>query len=175
MDSKSNLSNNRKTILKYTLFFIGFIILSISLAFFRAADHGKSAELDSGFWIQGSQSENLLASQPTILYFWATWCSVCKVNNPFLKVSLAGIQSKGVNFISIEEGSKSKEDLILFLKEHNIEYPVLILPAENIQKFFVTGYPTTIFIDKHGMIRFVDSGILNPISFWLRLWITKVY
>jgi thiol-disulfide isomerase/thioredoxin len=175
MEKKTSQASNQKVIIKYIIFFLGFIIFSMGLAFFRATDHGKSSEIDSKVWIQGSKSKDLLEGQPTILYFWATWCSICKINDPFLKVSLAGIQSRGVNFISVEEGSKSKEELNQFLKVHNIDYPVLIMSSEQIQKFFVTGYPTTIFIDKDGIIRFVDSGILNPISFWLRLWVTKIF
>lgn len=175
MDAKDLRYHKKNTWIKYLLLFVGFTFISLSLAFFRGSDHGTVPNLNGSIWIQGSEEKDLKTKQATVFYFWATWCSVCKLNEPFLKIALSAIQDKNVNFVSIEEGSVPPTELKDFLKEKDIQFPVVVLPSKGIQDFNITGYPTTVFVDKNQNIRFVDSGILSPISFWIRLYITKIY
>ncbi|NCN08939.1 MAG: redoxin domain-containing protein [Leptospira sp.] len=175
MDAKDLRYHKKNTWIKYLMLFIGFTVISLGLAFFRGSDHGTTPKLNDSLWVQGSESIDLKPNQPTVFYFWATWCSVCKLNEPFLKFALSAIQDRAVNFVSIEEGSVSPSELKDFLKDKDIQFPVVVIPSNRIQEFNVTGYPTTIFVDKNHTIRFVDSGILSPISFWIRLYITKLY
>lgn len=113
-------------------------------------------------------------NQPAIFYFWATWCTVCKANDPLLKASLAPLKEKGIVFISFEEGSLPHDELMEYLKEKEVDYPVAIAGKEMLRQFQVSGYPTTMFIDRSGKIRFVDAGIMNPISFWIRAYLIQV-
>jgi thiol-disulfide isomerase/thioredoxin len=169
----------KKQALQYFYLFLGFIIISLGLGFFRGSDHGSVPSLANvnliGSYSGKNGEEFIIAGQPSIYYFWATWCSACKANDPFLKVSLSPLSEKSINFLSFEEGNNTEQELNSYLSEKNIEYPVAMGSPELLRNFQVQAYPTTIFADDSGKIRFVDTGIMNPFSFWLRVYLLKLF
>ncbi|WCL50554.1 TlpA family protein disulfide reductase [Leptospira sp. GIMC2001] len=169
------MTQTHKTIFKYFGIIIVFLIFSIFIAFFRATDHGNAPSLLGAKTVVGGELEEILiAGKPTIYYFWATWCTVCKANEPFLKASAINHHERGFNIISLEEGHGNYEDLEKLVNEKEINYPLAMINAHILREFQIHSYPTTVFADKNGVIRFVDTGILNPISFWIRLRILRI-
>ena len=169
---------NSKKIFKYSLWIFGFILVSLALGYFRATDHGYLPNRFSAIPIQGLEENSPLViekGKPAIFYFWATWCTVCKANDPFLKASLSPLEERGITFISFDDGSVSPDELKAYLKEKNISYPVAIASSEVLKQFHISGFPTTVFADQEGKIRFVDAGIMNPISFWIRAYLIRIF
>lgn len=173
-------SYNRKTLFKYSIWVLGFLLFSLALGLFRGSDHGEIPSFATGIPIQGLEEDwdkNLKKAEgkPMVLYFWATWCTVCKANDPFLKASLSAMDDRGIYFLSWEEGGGSQEEVVAYLKEKNITYPVASAGSEILRGFQVTGFPTTIFVDSDRRVRFVDAGIMNPLSFWLRVYLLRFF
>ena len=112
-----------------------------------------------------------------LLYFWGTWCEPCRREYPSfveLKERFEGT-GKGVKFISItcssgEEYDKAQleEDTLAFLKDFPKETNLYSDPAAytrtNLAIAMPKGgfaYPTTILIDRNGLIRAVWRGRAN--------------
>ena len=144
--------------------FIFFVVLAI-LRGTGYEESFKIKELNRFF-----NSKNItLNNNVTVVYFWATWCGVCKTQKPLIdNYYQRSKKSSLFNFISIEEG----EDLNVlkkYIKVEKINFPILVANTSFLQKWNIEGFPTFIFLDKNNKVRFVDSGIITPISFYFRI------
>lgn len=94
-----------------------------------------------------------LRGQPVLLNFWATWCTFCRAEMPYLQQIYEEWSGKGLVVLTIDIGeshSKVKE----FLQTHNLSLPVLLDTNEKVaQKYNVPPVPTTFFIDSDGIIQ----------------------
>jgi thiol-disulfide isomerase/thioredoxin len=102
--------------------------------------------------------------KPQVINFWATWCAPCRREIPMLnqlardgawpEIALIGI---AIDF---------REDVLRFLGETPIDYPVLIGEEEGLdaaRAFGVEslGLPFTAFVDKAGRIVTIHVGELH--------------
>lgn len=93
--------------------------------------------------------------KPVLINFWATWCGPCRKETPDLVSVYNEYKQKGALVIGIS-ADRDADALTLvsdFTKEFNVDYPVVIDNGD-LEKAFggLRGYPTTIYIDKNGMI-----------------------
>ncbi|MBN2572419.1 MAG: TlpA family protein disulfide reductase [Ignavibacteriales bacterium] len=92
-----------------------------------------------------------------ILDFFATWCPPCRVGIPDL-LSIKEEYKNDVEIIgiSLDEASgpsATRQDLIPFMKEMEINYPVVYYTNDVILKYGgIEAIPTTFIIDKEGNI-----------------------
>lgn len=91
--------------------------------------------------------------KPVLLNFWATWCSPCRDEMPYLQEVYQEWSGKGVVVIAINLG----EDLSKvkgFWQSHKLSLPVLLDIGENVaQNYDIRAIPTTFFIDKDSVIQ----------------------
>jgi len=86
-----------------------------------------------------------------VLEFWATWCPPCKLAIPefnSLYEKYIGREFE-VLAVSIDEDSSG---LRSFAKEYGISYPVLADNKNVAELYGITNIPTTIIINKEGII-----------------------
>lgn len=161
----------KENLLQYIAFIFIFLIISFLYSIFQGIKREPLKFPNSYTPIQKEEAylELQNPSRPTVHYFWAVWCRVCKINEPFLNLSLKNLQGKNIHFVSWEEGGSPIEKVQSYIKSHEINYPVAIASSEFYLDAKVQGYPTTIFTDATGRVLFVDTGILSPIGFWIRI------
>jgi len=102
--------------------------------------------------------------RPQVINFWATWCAPCRREIPMLnalskdgawpEIALVGI---AIDF---------REDVLRYLKDTPIEYPVLIgeqdgLDAARAFGMESLGLPFTAFVDRKGRIVTIHVGELH--------------
>ena len=108
---------------------------------------------------------NTYKEKPLVVHFWATWCSVCKLE-------AANIErlSKDYNVITIAVNSGSDEELKAFMKEHESTYKVIHdKSGELAKKFNIEVYPTTLIYNKKGELKFTEVGYSTTLGLKARL------
>jgi len=103
--------------------------------------------------------------KPLLVHFWATWCSVCKLE-------AANIErlSKSYNVITIAVNSASDEVLNTFIKEHELTYKVIHDKNGKLaKKFNIEVYPTTLIYNKKGELKFTEVGYSTTLGLKARL------
>ncbi len=103
-----------------------------------------------------------LRGKPTVINFWATWCSSCLAELPDLKSVQDELGADAINVVAVNAGEDSAAAK-RFLK-------VLDAPAFHVgmdptlvvsDAYGVLGLPQSVFIDADGVIRAVYTGQLS--------------
>lgn len=88
-----------------------------------------------------------------ILIFWASWCKDCLQEIPHISKFYENLHKQNIALISISI-DKDKTELLKFLKEKKINYPILFDKGLNFtKKFQLIGVPSMWIIDKKGVIK----------------------
>ena len=89
-----------------------------------------------------------------LLNFWGTWCVPCLQEIPELVDLAHRHQKKGLVVVGIAIDSGRPEDIREFAAAHGMDYPILQGELSIAKRFFhVVGFPTSLLVDRNGMIR----------------------
>ena len=103
--------------------------------------------------------------EPVVIYFWATWCSVCTLVSPTINWFSDNHQ---VVSVAITSGDDKRVQQFMRYKEYN--FPVVNDPKGNISRNWgVTATPSIIIV-KDGEISSITTGVTTPMGLWLRLY-----
>ncbi len=92
------------------------------------------------------------------LDFWASWCGPCALSMPELEKLRARFQHQGFEVIAINLDS-SLEDARRFLKDKDINYPILVDRKQKTpERYGVAGMPTAFLLDRNGQLRETHTG-----------------
>jgi thiol-disulfide isomerase/thioredoxin len=104
-----------------------------------------------------------LRGSPVILNFWATWCQPCRQEFPELDAvyrkyrETEQLQVIGVNVQDLA----TPQQVQAFIGEMGVLFPVWLAGAGNSsaeQAYDIKALPTTVFIDRSGVIRQIRIG-----------------
>jgi len=96
-----------------------------------------------------------------LLNFWATWCGPCKVEMPSLERTYAEFKDEGFIVLAVDF-DEPVEAVRAFKEELNLEFPILLDPGGEVQRTYrVLGYPTSVLIDREGLIHAIHVGIMS--------------
>lgn len=96
----------------------------------------------------------------TVLNFWATWCPPCREEMPELNQFYQG-HKQDIDFyaINIQESQTKVND---YIHTNQLVFPVLLDRDGGIAKLFqINAIPTTVVIDKHGIIQYRKAGTVT--------------
>ncbi len=112
----------------------------------------------------GSSSEQPL----TLLYFFAEWCPICKLQNGAID-TLSG----SVPVVGIAMQSGSDEQVRAYAAGHDLRFPIVNDQTGYISRNFgVVGVPATFLIDSQGNILDSTRGYATTIGLYSRLWLS---
>jgi peroxiredoxin len=140
---------------------LGFLALAIVV---RAATPpvpalvGKSAP---DFALQASVGANVRLSeyrgQPVVLSFWSSQCSTCAAQLAALNRYYGTYRSSGlvVLAVGVDDDPQRAQD---YARAHATAFPLLLDPAKSVSRAYaIERLPTTVLIDRSGVVRFVHS------------------
>jgi len=132
----------------------------------RGAPRGQAPEI-SGQLLDGtSVSLQAMRGAPVLLHFWATWCPICGITQATVDAIAADYP-----VLSVAMDDASPEQILAYMKDHGVDYPVIHDPDYNIaRRYGIRGVPSSFILDAGGNIRFVASGYTTNPGLRLRLW-----
>ena len=102
--------------------------------------------------------------QPVMVYFWATWCSVCNTVSPSVDLI-----SDHYQVVTIALTSGRNERLQQYLNAKEYSFDVVNDPKAEISRRWGVSVTPTIFVIDKGEISSVTTGFTSPMGMWLRL------
>ncbi len=122
---------------------------------------GSPAPLFSGKTVAGEQV-NLedYKGHVVILDIWASWCGPCKAEMPYLNELSKKYKDQGLEIIAvnIDDNKENMQDFLSKL-EKKPTFTIVFDPEKQVPQLYdAPGMPTTIFIDKQGIIRYIQTG-----------------
>ncbi|MCS3407792.1 protein disulfide oxidoreductase [Serratia sp. AKBS12] len=108
----------------------------------------------------------LSQQRPLLVYFWASWCGVCRYTTP----SVAKLSALGGNVLSVALRSGDDAQVAGWLASKRVSMPVVNDPGGTLAARWQIGVtPTFVIIDKGRVVH----GTTGWTSYWgmkLRLW-----
>jgi peroxiredoxin len=100
--------------------------------------------------------------KPVVLNFWATWCGPCRAEMPEFQ-EVATDNADDLVIIGVNNTTSDTAELVDdFVEELDITFIILLDEAgETTETYRVLGLPTTIFIDRDGVVNEVFTGPIN--------------
>ncbi|MDA1256964.1 MAG: TlpA disulfide reductase family protein [Chloroflexi bacterium] len=127
---------------------------------------GDAVDLELATFAHGDFSLKNLEGKAVAINFWFPSCPPCRAELPDLQAAYEAHTEEGFEFIGIQLlGLDSAEDGAEFLQELGITYPNgADTTSSIIRDFKVTGFPTTVFLDKSHEVSKKWTGILGEDS-----------
>lgn len=163
------MMNTRKLIMA-----IGMMLVAISFIYtpLASADVDQSSTSETGIRVgkylseitledlNGSQVTVGQSGKITVINFWATWCPPCRDEMPELNI-FAQSNQQNVDFYAVNL-QESNEKVSEFMNQNGYSMPILLDTNGVVaKKFQITAIPTTIIVNKHGMIKYRKSGAMT--------------
>lgn len=100
--------------------------------------------------------------KPVLLNAFASWCDPCRQETPDL-VRMASEYADKIQIIGVNMTQDDKvSDVSVFIKKFGVNYPVLLdKNGDFMNKYNVSGFPTTFLLDSNGDILSTHVGLLT--------------
>ncbi len=93
------------------------------------------------------------AGKVLVVRFWASWCAFCRGEMAAIEPVWQSARDRGLLVVAVNAGQEP-DVVAKFASSLGITYPVLLDPGSRIARAYgVTGLPTTVFVDRRGMVR----------------------
>ncbi len=148
-----------------------FIVSSVSLDWWHFRNMPQGALPEISIKTLSGQEVDLKAmseDKPIIIYFWATWCSTCKLVTPTINWI---DNSYEVASIAINSGSDKR--MKAYLTAHDYQLKTVNDNKGHISKLWGISATPTVLIIKGGEIQSATVGFITPLGLLARLWLTK--
>ena len=99
-----------------------------------------------------------LVGKPVLVNFWATWCTPCMEEMPFMQQISNNWTSQGLVFLSIDNG-ESADTTKSFIQKNGYTFNVFPDPKGTVAaKYGIRALPTTLLVDKNGILLYMLPG-----------------
>ncbi|MCF6340714.1 MAG: protein disulfide oxidoreductase [Sulfurimonas sp.] len=156
----------KKYIKEILTFIVLMTVFANILSLYRSAELNKIQLSLESVTLLDNIKYDLPKNKAIILYFWGSWCPVCKIE-------AGNIQrvSQKYEVLTIALKSGSDDEINNYLKENNLNFRVI---NDNngylTNKFNISIFPTIIIYDKDKNIVFSDVGYTSTWGLYLRMW-----
>jgi len=99
--------------------------------------------------------------KPVLLIFWATWCPACRQAMPYFAALHAQYAPRGLEIISINIASNDPLPRVQSFQEiTKLPYRILYDEKTDVSRLYaVFGIPTTMLIDRDGIIQYRGNAL----------------
>jgi cytochrome c biogenesis protein CcmG/thiol:disulfide interchange protein DsbE len=126
-----------------------------------------SLPLYSGYQLDGKSEIQLedLRGKVVVLNFWASWCKPCEQEAAELEQAWKEYEPSGDVVFLGADYVDTEPNARVYLKKFGITYPNGPDLATKISQYFrIKGVPETYFIDRDGVLRYVQVGPFTSVD-----------
>ena len=107
-------------------------------------------------------TDSTLRGHVVLVNFWATWCLPCRAEMPLLQAMSQRHKAEGLIVLGLSADRAGPQTVTDFLVKRGITYPVAIV-GRDVETAFggLQGYPTSVLLDRTGMVRY---KVLGPLA-----------
>lgn len=101
-----------------------------------------------------------LRGDVVLLNLWATWCTPCRAETPYLQEIYEEHRDDGFEIVGISmDTGDAADDVAMFVEEYDVTYTILHDGTmQQMDTYHVLGLPATFLIDREGVLRWVRYG-----------------
>lgn len=101
-----------------------------------------------------------LRGDVVLLNLWATWCTPCREETPYLQEIYEERRDQGFEIVGASMDTRNQADAIrMFVDEYDVSYTILHDPAMRAMDLYqAIGLPATFLIDREGTLRWLRFG-----------------
>lgn len=102
-----------------------------------------------------------LRGKGVLVNFWATYCSPCKVEMPWLADFQKQYQDKGFTIVGVTMDDAKPADIAKFTKDMGVTYPIVLGTDAVGDSYGAQFLPTSVYVDRSGKIVQRVYGLVN--------------
>lgn len=104
-------------------------------------------------------SELLKSKKAVVLNFWYTGCGPCVAEFPYMQQAYDTYKDR-LELLAMNPTGETNEAIAQFKATHKLTFPMGACDKNWEKAMQIIGYPTTVVIDRTGMIAFMHSGTI---------------
>ena len=145
------------------------VLLAVRAYMQRGTVTGVAPDIE-GRRLDGTQvALSAMRGSPVILHFWATWCPVCRREEPSIEAL-----ARDHAVLTVATRSGGPDAVRKHLEARHVSFPVIVDPDGKLAaRYGVRVLPTTFVIGPDGRIRFTETGYTTEIGLRVRHWLAK--
>ena len=112
-----------------------------------------------------SLSGMLKEKEMVLINFWYTTCSWCVTEFPYMEQAYQQYKDK-VGIVAVNPLGESDAAIKAFPNNYGLElsFPLAACPTTWSQTFSIQGYPTSVIVDRYGVITLIESGAITSLN-----------
>jgi peroxiredoxin len=115
----------------------------------------------------GWLSRDDLVGKPTVLYFFAPWCSICKYSMPNLEALQRDLTEW--NIVAVALSYDSIADVEHFVSGLELTMPVVLGTEQMMRDYQIKGFPTYYVFNEDGLLQHKSFGWSSRLGLELRV------
>jgi cytochrome c biogenesis protein CcmG/thiol:disulfide interchange protein DsbE len=117
-------------------------------------------QLDGGIWRLADHR-----GQVVLINYWASWCVPCWKETPGLIRLSRELGPRGLAVVGIAMDEGGRDKVRDFVERFQVPYPVALPEAMSQMAYGMQGLPTTILVDRNGMVAKTYVGAVSERDF----------
>lgn len=101
-----------------------------------------------------------LRGEVVLLNLWATWCTPCREETPYLQEIYEQHRDQGFRIVGASMDTRNQAEAVrMFVDEYEVTYTILHDPTmRGMDAYQALGLPATFLIDREGTLRWLRFG-----------------
>ena len=108
-------------------------------------------------------SEILKEKKAVVLNFWYINCGPCQMEFPYMQKAYETYK-EDLEILALNPYDGTDETVAEFQKKYELTFPMAVADEEWAVRMGLQAYPTTVVIDRYGIVSFVHVGMITEVE-----------